>query len=234
MNKFSEKVLLVVAAKEPVAGMVKTRFSPEISPAESAAIYQCMIDDRITEISSLNGIELAIAFTPNQARDTFASLKRRGFSLFSQTGKDLGERLANIFVDTLKDGYQAVIIIDSDSPDLPKSTVEEAFTLLQADRTDLVLGPCHDGGYYLIGMRNHHPELFDNIPWSTASVLEATLNKGRELGLRTELLAWRNDLDTFDDLVDFYRRYSGATGPDNYPGQKTLSFLSHLERITSD
>jgi len=231
MNNVSDKLLLVVAAKEPVAGRVKTRFSPELAPAESAAIYQCMIEDKVAEISSLSGMDLAIAFTPNHAEASFASFKRLGFSLFSQKGTNLGERMSNIFADTLIGGHQAVVLIGSDSPDLPKSIIKEAFRVLLSGESDIVLGPCHDGGYYLIGMRRAHPELFEKIPWSTAAVLKATLCKSKELGLRTELLCHWHDLDTFEDLVAFYKKYGGNTGADNFPGKKTLSFISRLEAI---
>jgi len=96
-----------------------------------------------------------------------------------------------------------------------------------------VLGPCRDGGYYLVGMRKPHPELFENIPWSTGNVLESTVVKTRDQGLRTELLPLWTDLDTFEDLRDFYRRYSEEAEPDLRRGKKTFDFLSRLPRFNS-
>lgn len=220
-----------MVAKKPVPGKVKTRLSPEISPEEAAVIYQCMLEDKIKEFSTLTGIDLAIAFTPTNAKDAFVSFSRLGFALFAQKGKDLGERLSNIFVDKFTAGYQAVIVIGSDSPDLPKSTVQEAFHLLLSESSDVVFGPCYDGGYYLIGMRKPYPELFKNIPWSTANVLEATLERARKIGIKAELLSWWNDLDTFEDLIGFYNKYRGQKKNDCLRGEKTLSFLSHLKKI---
>ena len=180
----------------------------------------------------LDGTELALAFTPAEAHDAFAMLAAgSGFRLFAQRGRGLGERLQNIFADTLANGYQAVTVIDSDSPDLPKSTVRESFRLLLSGRADAVFGPSFDGGYYLVGLRRPQPELFENISWSTATVLEATLAKARAIGLKTELLAWWNDLDTCADLIDFYNKYRDKRECKGLRGEKTLSFLATLNKI---
>jgi rSAM/selenodomain-associated transferase 1 len=231
MIRSSDKKLLVVMAKEPVAGKVKTRLSPALAPEEAAALYQCMLSDRLREMGGLEGIDLALAFTPSSARDAFIPLARPCLTLFAQRGGDLGERLHNIFVDAFAEGYAAVSIIDSDSPDLPGSTVRGSFSLLLAHGAEVVFGPCSDGGYYLVGMRQPHPELFDDIPWSTPKVLEASLEKAREMGLKTELLCRWNDLDTFEDLLAFYAKYSGEERVNNRSRGETFAFLSRLEII---
>jgi uncharacterized protein len=231
MKPLTEKMLLVVVAKEPVAGQVKTRLSPALTPEEAAALYQCMIADRLQEVGELEGIDLAIAFTPAHAREAFVPLTRHGHSLFAQRGNDLGERLHNIFVDAFAADYQAVSIIDSDSPDLPRTMVRESFRLLLSQGSEVVFGPCRDGGYYLVGMREPHPELFENIPWSTASVLAASLEKAGKTGLKTELLSCWNDLDTYEDLLVFYEEYSRGRGADKRPGWNTFAFLSRLPRF---
>ena len=231
MNELSDNELLVVVAKAPVPGRVKTRFLPELTLEEAADLYQCFIHDRITEISTLDGIDKAIAFTPARARETFAAFTPNGFQLFVQKGEDLGERLINIFLDNFAHGYEAVSIIDSDSPDLPKSIVLESFRILLSDRSDVVFGPCQDGGYYLVGMRKPHSELFKDIPWSTETVLQVTLEKAKKIGIKTELLSSWNDLDTFQDLIAFYEKYKDQKFRKNRVGEKTLSFLSRLKRV---
>lgn len=165
-------------AKEPVPGQVKTRLFPQLSPIEAAHLYLCFLQDMMTEMSALEGIELAIAYTPEHAGKTFASIALKGFLLFAQRGKGLGERLCNIFMEKLEEGYEAVSIINSDSPDLPMSLVAESFQLL-SHQADVVFGPCNDGGYYLIGMQKICPELFVDIPWSTGSVLSKSLEIAR-------------------------------------------------------
>ncbi len=232
MDKKSAK-LLVVVAKEPVPGKVKTRFIPQLSPADAAGLYRCSLHDRITEISALNGVDRAIAYTPEDARDTFTELSLDGFELFAQRGKGLGERLNNIFQDNLARGYQAVSIVDSDSPDLPRSIINESFGLLLSKQAEVVLGPCHDGGYYLVGLRKPYPELFRNIPWSTKNVLSTTLEKAGKMGLNVRLLSRWNDLDTFEDILEYYNRYKDRPLSKNWPGKKTFVFLSQLEKFNT-
>ena len=226
------KLLLVVVAKAPVPGEVKTRLSPDFSTIEATNLYRCFIQDRIKEIGNLTGMDLAISYTPEDSEDYFAKFLSNGFHLFPQRGKDLGERLNNIFVDKLAGKYDAVSIIDSDTPDLPRSIVQQSFQLLKADRTDAVFGPCYDGGYYLVGMREPHPQLFQKIPWSTDKVLPRTLEKANSLGLQTKLLPKWNDLDTFQDLLEYYQKYQDKPSETNWTGRHTFKFLSNLKKIT--
>jgi len=230
MDKQMEK-LLVIVAKQPVPGRVKTRLFPKLSPEAAADLYRCFLQDRIQEVISFNGVDRAIAYTPEDAKETFVSLASDGFELFAQQGKHLGERLNNIFLEKLSQGYKAVSIVDSDSPDLPKSLINESFELLLSRQADVVLGPCYDGGYYLVGMRKPHPELFRNIPWSTENVLSVTLEKAKKIGLNVKLLSIWNDLDTFEDLVEFYNMYKDRLLSKDWLGSNTLTYLSRLENI---
>jgi rSAM/selenodomain-associated transferase 1 len=225
--------LLVIVAKEPVPGKVKTRLFPKLSPAVAADLYRCFLHDRIQEVSTLNEVDRAIAYTPEDAGKTFTTLALDGFELFAQQGKHLGERLNNIFLEKLSQGYKAVSIVDSDSPDLPKSLIKESFELLLSKQADIVFGPCYDGGYYLVGMRKPNPELFRNIPWSTKNVLSTTLEKAGKMGLNVRLLSRWNDLDTFEDILEYYNRYKDRPLSKNWPGKKTFVFLSQLEKFNT-
>jgi len=231
MGKKHEKLLLVVVAKAPMPGKVKTRLIPPFTPEEAAALYRCFLQDRFTTLNTIRGIDLAVAYTPAHTRDMFVAFSRNGIDLFSQTGRDLGERLNNIFLEKLAGGYEAVSIIDSDTPDLPQWTIQDSFKRLLSNQTDVVFGPCHDGGYYLVGMRKPHPELFDDIPWSTAQVLSTTLEKAEKLAVKTDLLPWWNDLDTFEDLVAFYDRYKNQSSENHWAGEKTFRYLERLKKI---
>lgn len=231
MSHMSGKALVVVVAKEPVPGKVKTRLTPEISPVEAADLYRCFILDRIKGIGSLSGVDRAVAYTPEDAAGAFGALPLDGFTLFPQRGADLGERLNQIFLDQLSNGYEAVAIVDSDSPDLPNRLVRESLRLLLSKQAEVVFGPCHDGGYYLAGMRKPHPELFRGIPWSTGSVLATSLRKARALGCEFKLLPYWNDLDTFDDLLRFYDRYKDRPVFGDAGGGEAFGFLSRLEQV---
>ncbi len=225
------KGLLVVVAKEPVPGRVKTRLFPHLSPEEATGLYESFLRDTLGEMETLQEIDLAIAFTPAEAQETFSSFACSRFGLFPQRGKDLGERLLNIFVEKLKQRYEAVSIINSDSPDLQRGMVIESFRLLLSDEAEAVFGPCHDGGYYLVGLKAVCPELFRNIPWSTDRVLSISLETAKRIGLKARLLPFWDDIDTFEELLSFYRRYKGRIQTSPWAGEKTLSFLLTLERF---
>ena len=229
----NEKWLLVVVAKAPEPEKVKTRLLPNLTPVEATGLYRCFIQDRIREIGRLTDIDLAISYTPVDSREYFTQFISNGFQLFPQRGDDLGERLYNIFADKLNQGYSAVSIIDSDTPDLPRSIVRQSFQLLGSDGVDAVFGPCHDGGYYLVGMCRPHPELFQDIAWSTESVLQETLGRAKKLNIKTKVLARWNDLDTFEDLVKYYHKYIDELPDGDWTGCETFKFLSHMKRVTN-
>jgi rSAM/selenodomain-associated transferase 1 len=231
MDKKHAKLLLVVVAKAPVPGEVKTRLVPQFTYEEAAGLYRCFLQDRMMTMKALKGVDMAIAYTPADARNMFVPFSRNGIGLFAQKGNDLGERLNNIFLDKLACGYDAVSIIDSDTPDLPPWIIQESFKRLLSSQFDVVLGPCHDGGYYLIGMCKAHPDLFDDIPWSTETVLSNTLERAKRLGVKTDQLPWWNDLDTFEDLVVYYNQYKSLRPEGQWAGEQTFLFLSHINRI---
>ena len=231
MEQTPDKLLLVVMAKAPVPGKVKTRLTPPFTPQEAVELYKCFLQDRVREMGRLSGIDLAVAYTPADSRDTFVQISGNGFQLFAQKGEDLGRRLNNVFIEKLGQDYAAVSIIDSDTPDLPCAIIEQSFQILLSGGADAVFGPCDDGGYYLVGMRRPHPELFEDIPWSTDAVLDTTLSRAGELGIRTQLLPVWNDLDTFEDLRDFYGRYINRNKKEEWAGQITFNYLSRLDSI---
>jgi rSAM/selenodomain-associated transferase 1 len=231
MEPKHQKLLLVVVAKAPVPGEVKTRLLPHFSPAEAADLFRCFLQDRIQEMEQLQGIDLAIAFTPAAARETFARITGNGFKLFAQKGENLGQRLNNVFIEMLATGYDAVSIIDGDTPDLPGVIVERSFQILMSGEADAVYGPCDDGGYYLVGMRRPHPDLFEDIPWSTEAVLNITLERADRLGIKTKLLPGWNDLDTFEDLIDFYKRHKDQLLSEEWAGKNTFNYLARMESI---
>jgi rSAM/selenodomain-associated transferase 1 len=221
--------LLVIMVKEPVPGTVNTRLTPPLPPVEAAALAQCFLEDRLAEMSRIQGADLAIAYAPSTAGAVFALHTRRRFRLFPQHSGDLGARMQAIFTEQIAAGYHHVCIIGTDSPDLPHSIVLESFRLLAATATDVVLGPAIDGGYYLIGMRRPLPLLFTDIPWGTADVLPITLARVQNAGLRIATLPEWHDLDTIEDLHAFYTRYGTSSAKNSRAGAKTFACLETLD-----
>ena len=191
---------LIIFAKAPIPGQVKTRLCPPLTPDEAASLHGSIVLDMLERSRGTASTDRFVACAPSSDHVFFKILEERhGVRLLPQVGDDLGARMAHACAGVLALGYRQVLVIGTDLPTLPGSAFGEAITLLATH--DLVLGPAFDGGYYLIGLRKPAPELFAGIPWSTDRVLALTQQKAAALGLRTALLPVRRDVDTIDDLV---------------------------------
>lgn len=189
---------IAIMAKAPFPNKVKTRLTPPLSPFEASSLYHSFLLDKIEQVKCIDEACIFIAYTPESSESFFRNIIPPGFSLINQEGKDLGERLINVSYELFAMGAEKVVLLDSDTPNLPADHIREGLSRL--NETDVVLGPCEDGGYYLIGMRNFIPEIFSMIPWSTALVTEFTLRKVHELGLTVSMLPGWYDVDTGKDL----------------------------------
>lgn len=190
--------VLIVVAKEPSPGLTKTRLSPPFTPEGAAEFYRCMMLDTLALMARVRAADHTVAHTPASACTYFESIAPDGFRLVPQQGADLGQRLANALSYHLDLGYQRAVVMNSDGPTLPLVYLEEAFWGL--DSADVTLGPGHDGGYYLIGLKQLHHELFRNIAWSTDQVVPKTLAICRRLGLGVHMLPEWYDVDVEADL----------------------------------
>ncbi|NTU85148.1 MAG: glycosyltransferase [Chloroflexales bacterium] len=189
---------LFVMAKQPLAGQTKTRLCPPLSPQGAATLYEGFLRDTLDLMAQVPDVRRGIAFLPIDAESYFRKLAP-AMELVRQRGSDLGERLDNLISATLQAGAPLVVVIDSDSPTLPAAYIQAAFAQL-ASGTDLVLGPCDDGGYYLIGLRQPQPRLLREVQMSTPHVLHETLVIAAELGLRSSFLPCWYDVDTAAEL----------------------------------
>jgi hypothetical protein len=213
--------VLIIFAKEPVPGQVKTRLTCRLGPQAAAELYRQFLVDVLAEMQTLTGIHLALAFTPPAAQRAFARMAP-GIELLPQGPGDLGARLAAASAWGFSRGFKAVMIRNSDSPDLPATVVAEAAGRLLGGELDLILGPSPDGGYYLVGLTAPAPALFADIPWSTTAVLECTLARARQLARRATLLAPWPDIDTLEDL----KAYAQKPLPKGAPGWRS-HLLAH-------
>lgn len=190
---------LVVLAKQPERGQVKTRMAAVLGEQDAVELCRCALEDTLALALSLPGMARVISYAPatDQARHYFES-SAPDFTLMPQRGATLGERLCDTFARLLNT-HGPVVAIGSDSPDLPAALIRRAFDNLRG-HTDVVLGPARDGGYYLIGMRSLHSVLFERIDWSSDAVARQTRARAETAQLTmVELPSW-HDLDTVADL----------------------------------
>jgi rSAM/selenodomain-associated transferase 1 len=195
----STEASLLVFAKSPVVGQVKTRLIPDIGPEAAMSLYEELLTRTLNTAnnSTIKDIQLWLSGDPNHPFfKTFNELDAIKFK--QQTGKDLGEKMFNAFENVLTDCSYA-ILIGSDCPTLTINDLKSAAEMLEGDK-DIVLGPAKDGGYYLIGLRKNNAELFSNIDWGNDSVFSKTTAKVEKLNLNLGLLTVRSDVDRFSDL----------------------------------
>ena len=188
---------LAVMTKAPRAGRVKTRLVPPLTPEEAAQLNTCFLRDTAASISEAAG-EVArriAAYTPVGAEGAYIDILPSDFQLLPQRGDEFGERLAFAAEDLFRIGFVSVCLIDSDSPTVSPKIYAEAAKLLSIQNDRVVLGPAEDGGYYLIGVNKHHPQLFEEIDWSTERVLDQTIERATDLNLAVELLPACYDVD---------------------------------------
>jgi uncharacterized protein len=191
---------VVIMAKAPRPGEVKTRLCPPLSYEEAAELYRCFLLDKVEQLKALHAAAPAIAYSPECSRMLFESLAPSSFALIPQGNGDLGARLATTIHQLLIAGYPKVMAIDSDTPTLPLAYLRRASVLLGERKVDVVLGPSEDGGYYLIGVRNLHQELFENMNWSTPEVFSETVRRAEAKGLKVACLPTWYDVDRPEEL----------------------------------
>lgn len=191
----ASRCAMAIMAKAPRAGKVKTRLSPPLTLEESAALNICFLKDTAENLAELSGAAGLVCYTPVGDEAAFDGLLPASFTLIGQRGDGFGERLLAAAEDILACVYGAVCLIDSDSPTVPAAAFEMAVAALAREGDRVVLGPSHDGGYYLIGLKRAHATLFERITWSTASVMEETMERAREAEIEVVLLPMWYDVD---------------------------------------
>ncbi|MDT7043253.1 TIGR04282 family arsenosugar biosynthesis glycosyltransferase [Candidatus Nitronereus thalassa] len=190
---------LIIFAKAPLPGQVKTRLCPPLTPDEAASLHGSMVMDVAEHTRDIRNLDRFLACTPSSEHGFFQTLAARyGVVLCEQVGNDLGQRMHNALAEVLSKGYRYALVIGTDIPTLSPKTYKDALFLL--NKHDVVIGPTHDGGYYLIGLKQPSPQLFQEVPWSTETVCALTQSKAATLGLTVGQLPTERDLDTFSDL----------------------------------
>lgn len=222
MRDRAQRSAVAIMAKAPQPGDVKTRLCPPLSHQQAAALYRCFLLDKIAQVDDLPDAVPVLSYSPLEARSFFQELTPPHFLLVGQLGPDLGARLLSTFVQLFQQGFEQVLVIDSDTPTLPGAYLRHALDLIAQPEHDVVLGPTEDGGYYLIGQRCAHGELFADMPWSTSQVLRETLRRAAGHHLHTVHVEPWFDVDTPDDLQQLMASLEATP---NGQAQHTQRFL---------
>lgn len=223
---------LILFAKHPVMGKVKTRLAKDTDDDFALNIYKCFIKDSLNRFGVVDA-DLIMFVRGKSVIGTFKKTFSIKIPCYPQITGDLGLRMQHAMQKMFLQDYNRVAIVGSDSPDLPVSYINDAFYYLS--KNDVVIGPSYDGGYYLIGCSISLPltRLFLNIEWSTNKVLSQTLDRIKTNGYSCHLLEKWRDIDTLKDL-DFCHKNAYKTEFINSHTIKYLNYLNKREKLFID
>jgi uncharacterized protein len=191
---------IIVFVKNPRPGKVKTRLAATIGDDKALAVYLDMLKHTLNETRKVEA-DTYIYFS--EETDISIGNNILPSRKAVQSGKDLGEKMKNAFSEVLNSSGGKVIITGTDCPGINAEILQTAFNLLSG--ADIVIGPAADGGYYLLGMKALHPQLFQSVEWSSSSVFQTTINRCIENKLDYKLLDMLHDVDEEKNLVHYYK-----------------------------
>lgn len=190
------KEALIIFTKNPEAGKVKTRLAATIGNEAALSAYVQLLSHTVSITNYLPVDKFVFYSSHIEQKDIW---NNKHFFKQVQAGSDLGDKMKNAFAATFQKGYDKIVVIGTDCPDLNADIIMNAFAYLNSH--DVVIGPAEDGGYYLLGMKQLYSELFEDINWSTNTVLDETRIKCKSLNLNYGLLPVLNDIDEEKDLI---------------------------------
>ena len=231
-----ERCAVAIMAKASLAGAVKTRLVPPLTYVEAAELNTCFLADVAANIiiaAKQLPIQGFAAYHPLGSEPFFDELLPDGFELLPPREPTVGRSLFHAARDLLTRGYRSVCLVNADSPTLPTDILVEAVRQLRDSGDRIVIGPAADGGYYLIGLKNFHPRLFEEIDWSTERVFRQTLARADEIGVSVAVLPEWYDVDdapTLATLAREIRLCQNAAGPyrNGYRAPCTAAFLKKV------
>ena len=226
MHSSGHERVLVIMAKAPRPGAVKTRLAPGLLRADVTGFYCCLLDDTLALARSLGDVDVAI-MCPDADVNELAQLAGSEVSVVAQKGEGLAAGLTSVFAHFSEVHPRRTIAFNSDSPHLPRSVLENAFDTLAAH--DVVVGPTHDGGYYLVGAKASHPALFANDGMGTSSALDRLLSSARSLKLSVGFADPFYDIDVADDLT----RLAAELHLDPERAPRTAQWIREWERTAA-
>lgn len=217
-QEHSTRILLFL--KAPLPGTVKTRLAASVGEEKATAIYMILGASQLLRLPK--SVPLEIHFSPPDKKIEMQQWLGAEPSYYPQCEGNLGDRIEHAVSEAFQRGAGTVLCIGADCPSLLPHHLDQAAKILLFGQSDVCIGPCTDGGYYLIGFRKHPPELFfKGIRWSSQHTMADTLRNARTHGLRIHCLETMNDIDTFEDLIDAVRQ--GSLPPTCLPSESLTS-----------
>jgi len=227
------RVAFGVIMKAPLEGFVKTRLTPPLTKSQAADLHRCFVRDtceNLAQVAQKMPVDVFAVYTPLGSEATIRELVPADFRLLLQRGEGFGDRLFYAAQDLLGFGYGAAILTDSDSPTVPTASLELAAETLLRRGDRAAIGPCEDGGYYLLGLKAAHLRLFQDIDWSTDGVCVQTCDRAREISLEMTVLPPWYDVDDARSLKTLHSELfdSSNTGRYGYDASHTKRYLEEL------
>lgn len=189
------KNLLLIFTRNPELGKCKTRLAATVGNETALEIYKFLLQHTVSITKNIPAVKQVYYSEEIWEKDIWNTTI---FEKKLQNGANLGDRMANAFEQGFENGFEKILVIGSDMYDLDATTIENAFSEL--DKSDFVIGPAQDGGYYLLGMKKFNVDVFKNKAWGTNTVLNDTLKNLEKYKIK--LLDIRNDVDVYEDIKD--------------------------------
>jgi rSAM/selenodomain-associated transferase 1 len=218
---------IIMLVKYPENGRVKSRLAAALDEKTAADLYRCFVGDLLHTLRQ-SSYPFKISYFPPDLEDKVGQWLGKELAYQPQAGANLGERMKNAFAQIFREGFRQVLLIGSDSPDLPGTIFDEAFHALV--HNDAVLGPSPDGGYYLIGFKTQTflPHVFTGVEWGTEKVFAQTMSVFESHQYRVHILPPWRDVDRIEDLATLYQENRGKA----FASSKTMAYiLNNRERI---
>lgn len=216
---------ILIMAKAPLPGFVKTRLEGRLTPVQCARLYECFLFD-VIDCAMESGFKVNIALTPGELVGAINNQVPPSVYVFPQEGCDLGQRMSSAAEHLFGRGCRRCVIIGADIPTIQPGRLKLAMTSLETH--DTCIGPACDGGYYLVGLNRPCPELFAGITWGTDQVLQETEDRLQRLGMTGLLLPELNDIDCWDDLVRLYEEFDDKELLREREPMRTKKFLKSV------
>lgn len=217
---------LILMTRIPIPGKTKTRLMDIFTGEKCAGIHKCFLLDLFNIFNYINDdVDIFLTYTPEGNLNIIQDIIPSYINCFPQIGDDLGARMGNAIGEVFNIGYTDVILIGSDIPDIQPYELLDAFSILE--NNDICLGPTFDGGYYLVGMKKLHKEIFDKeLKWGKKSVLESTIDIANNMELSVGLTVKHMDIDTKEDIFKFKKKVDQGLFSNRVVPENTIKYLS--------